>query len=74
MISTISKKLRSCTGTTFIFMGLAVVILGSAIVHLGAWIADMSVVDVDYDDTADISDDQLAQVIREAREARRDEE
>tara|TARA_R110002111_G_scaffold126381_4_gene190955 strand:+ start:191 stop:358 length:168 start_codon:yes stop_codon:yes gene_type:complete len=55
-------------------MGLAVVILGSAIVHLGAWIADMSVVDVDYDDTADISDDQLAQVIREAREARRDEE
>lgn len=74
MISTISKKLRSCTGTTFIFMGLAVVILGSAIVHLGAWIADMPVVDVDYDDTADISDDQLAQVIREAREARRDEE
>lgn len=70
----ISKTLRIYTGTSFIFMGLAVVILGSLIVRLGAWVSDIKVLDVDYDDNADISDDQLAQVIREAREARRDEE
>jgi hypothetical protein len=74
MISKISKKLRSYTGTSFIFMGLAVVILGSSIVRLGAWVSDIKVLDVDYDDNADISEEELAQVIKEAREARRDEE
>ena len=74
MISKISKTLRSWTGTSFIFMGLAVVILGSSIVRLGAWVSDIKVLDVDYDDNADISEEELAQVIKEAREARRDEE
>ena len=71
----IASTLRSWTGTSFIFIGLSVVILGSALVRLGAWIADMTIIDVDYEDPdADITEEELAQVIREAREARRDEE
>ena len=71
MISTISKTLRQWVATAFIFMGLAIIILGGLIVRLGAWLGNRQVVDVEND--YDISDDQLAQVIKEAEEARRNE-
>ena len=71
MITKISKTLRLWIGTSFIFMGLFIIILGGLIVRLGAWLGDRQVVDVE--NNYDITDDQLAQVIREAEEARRDE-
>ena len=74
MISKISQKLRSYMSTTFIFFGLFVVILGGCVVRAGAWLGGQTIVDVMNTRPQDISDDQLAQVIREAREARSDED
>lgn len=72
MTTKISKTLRSWIGTAFIFMGLAVVTLGSVLVHIGAWLNDVKVLDVTHDD--DLTDEELHQIIKEAREARGDKE
>ena len=72
MFSKISKTLRQWVSTLLIFMGLAVVVLGASIVKLGAWIGDRQVVAME--DDQDITSEELAQVIKEAREARRDED
>ena len=71
MLSKISKTLRGVIASSFIFSGLFVIILGGLVVRLGAWMGDRQVIEVEQDD---LTDDQLAQVIREAREAKRDED
>lgn len=71
MLSKISKTLRGVLASSFIFSGLFVVILGGLVVRLGAWLGDRQVIDVEQDD---LTDEELRQVIREAQEAKRDED
>lgn len=66
MISKISTTLRSYVSTTFIFLGLAIVVLGGCVVKAGAWLGDRMVTDL----PEDISDAELEQIIREAEQAR----
>lgn len=71
----ITKTLRRGLGTGLILIGLAVVTVGSALVYLGAWINDVEIdhKPFNYDDPPDITDDELAQIIKDAREAERHE-
>ena len=71
MLSKISKTLRGVVASLFIFTGLFAVILGGLVVRLGAWMGDRQVIEVEQDD---LTDEELAQVIREAQEAKRDED
>jgi len=74
-IAKISKTLRGWTATALIFMGLGVVMIGSAIVHAGAWVNTQNGDDdADYyGEYPDLTDEELRQVIKEAKEARRDD-
>ena len=70
MMLTISAKLRSCLSTTFIFLGLFVVVLGGLIVRAGAWLDDREVIDSEDD----LSQEELLQIYKEAQEARSKDE
>ena len=70
MISKISTTLRSYVSTTFIFFGLFIVVLGGCVVKAGAWLGDRIVTDL----PEDISDEELAQIIRECEEAKSNDE
>ena len=70
MISKISTTLRSYVSTTFIFLGLLIVVLGGLVVKAGAWLDDRRITEL----PEDITDEELAQIIRECEEAKSNDE
>lgn len=71
MITKLTLGLRRIVCVVLMFIGLPVVLLGVSIMKLGAWLSGYT---VPLKTGEDITDDELAQILREYQESKGDKE